>query len=66
MTSAAAQPAPAPAASPPEQEGKAPSLWLRILRVFLYQSELTPLVILGGRSFYFWLWAGSNFTGLVA
>ena len=64
MTSAASQPAPAPAASPPEQEGGAPSLPLRILRLFLYQRELTPLVILGALFLYFALRAGSNFTSL--
>ena len=62
MTSAASQPAPAPAASPPEQEGRAPSLPLRILRIFIYQRELTPVVILIGLFIYFALRAGSNFT----
>ncbi len=64
MTSAASQPAPAPAATPPEQEGKPPSFAWRILRIFLYQRELTPLVILIGLFIYFALRAGSNFTGL--
>ena len=66
MTSAASQPAPAPAASPPGQEGKPPSFAWRVLRVFLYQRELTPLVILAGLFIYFWLRAGSNFTGLTS
>ena len=63
MTSAASQPAPAPAASPPEQEGRTPSLPLRILRLFIYQRELTPVVILIGLFIYFWRTSGSNFTG---
>ena len=66
MTSAASQPAPAPAASPPGQEGKPSSLGWRILRVFLYQRELTPLVILVALFIYFALRAGSDFTGLTS
>jgi simple sugar transport system permease protein len=64
VTSAASEPAPAPAAPPPGQEGRTPSLGLRVLRPFLYQRELTPLVLLAGLFIYFMLRAGSNFTGL--
>lgn len=63
MTSAASQPAPAPASTPPEQEGRTPPLPIRILRVFLYQRELTPVVILIGLFIYFAVSGGSNFTG---
>ncbi len=62
MTSAASQPAPAPAASPPEQEGRTVSLPLRVLRLFIYRRELTPFVILIGVFAYFAITAGSNFT----
>ena len=62
MTSAASQPAPAPAASPPEQDGRNVSLPLQILRLFIYRRELTPFVILIGVFVYFALTAGSNFT----
>jgi simple sugar transport system permease protein len=65
VSSEAAQPAPAPAATPPGQEGKAPSSLVgRIIRVFLYQRELTPLVLLAALFIYFMLRAGSNFTGV--
>ena len=64
MSAAAPQPAPAPAAAPPEQEGRTPSLALRILHLFLYQRELTPILILVGVFAYFWATSGSNFTGL--
>lgn len=63
MTSAASQPAPAPAAAPPEQEGGTPALPVRILRVFLYQRELTPILILIGLFIYFAISSGSSFTG---
>lgn len=66
MTSAASQPAPAPAASPPEQEGGHPSLLLQLLRPFLYIRELTPLLILVGLFIYFTIRAGSNFTGTLS
>jgi simple sugar transport system permease protein len=66
VSSAAPQPAPAPAATPPEQEGRAPSLPLRILRPFLYQRELTPIVITVGLFMYFALRAGSSFTGTLS
>lgn len=39
---------------------------MRILRVFLYQRELTPVVILIGLFIYFALRAGSNFTGTLS
>ena len=66
MTSAASEPAPAPAATPPAQEGRAPSLPLRILRLFIYQRELTPVAILIGLFIYFAITSGSNFTGTLS
>jgi simple sugar transport system permease protein len=66
VSSAAPQPAPAPAAKPPEQEGRPPSLPLRILRLFLFQRELTPILILIGVFIYFAISSGSNFTGLTS
>jgi simple sugar transport system permease protein len=62
VTSAASQPAPAPAASPPGQEDRDPGLGLRILRLFIYRRELTPLVILIGLFAYFALTSGADFT----
>jgi simple sugar transport system permease protein len=64
VSSAAPQPAPAPALTPPEQEGSAPPLAVRILRLFLYQRELTPILILVGICLYFGITSGSDFTGL--
>jgi simple sugar transport system permease protein len=64
VSSEAAQPAPAPAASPPEQEGRTPSPGARIVRLFLYQRELTPILITIGLFLYFTISSGSNFTGL--
>ena len=66
MSSEAAQPAPAPALTPPEQEGRAPSPLARVLRLFLYQRELTPVLILVGLFVYFAITSGSNFTGLTS
>lgn len=37
---------------------------MRVLRVFLYQRELTPFLILVGLFLYFTIRSGSNFTGL--
>ncbi len=52
----------APAASPPGQQHEAASLGRRVLRAFLYQRELTPIVITIALFVYFALRAGSNFT----
>jgi len=51
----------APAAKPPGQRQALP-LGGRILRLFLYQRELTPLVITIALFVYFWIRAGSTFT----
>ena len=51
----------APAAKPPGQQ-QAGSLGRRIVRLFLYQRELTPLVITIALFVYFWIRAGSTFT----
>jgi simple sugar transport system permease protein len=53
----------APEASPPGQQSEAASVPRRVLRVFLYQRELTPVVITIALFVYFALRAGSNFTG---
>jgi simple sugar transport system permease protein len=44
------------------QEGSSVSLPIRILRLFLYQRELTPIVITIGIFVYFALSSGSSFT----
>jgi simple sugar transport system permease protein len=54
-------PTAAPAAKPPGQHQALP-LGRRILRLFLYQRELTPLVITIALFVYFWIRAGSTFT----
>jgi len=54
-------PATAPAATPPGQQ-RAPSVGGRILRLFLYQREVTPIVITIGLFVYFTIRAGSTFT----
>jgi simple sugar transport system permease protein len=57
----------APEARPPgQQRREAPSLGLRIFRVFLYQRELTPIVITIGLFVYFTIKAGSTFTGTLS
>jgi simple sugar transport system permease protein len=53
-------PATAPAANPPGQQ-RARSVGGRILRLFLYQRELTPILITIGLFAYFTIRAGSNF-----
>jgi simple sugar transport system permease protein len=53
----------APAASPPGQQRTALSVARRVLRLFLYQRELTPVVITIGLFVYFTIRAGSTFTG---
>ena len=61
MQAGATTPTAAPAAKPPGQQA-APPLGRRILRLFLYQRELTPLVITIALFAYFWIRAGSTFT----
>ncbi|HWD68794.1 MAG TPA: ABC transporter permease [Solirubrobacteraceae bacterium] len=39
---------------------------MRVLRIFLYQRELTPFLILIGLFLYFTVRSGSNFTGLTS
>jgi simple sugar transport system permease protein len=53
----------APAATPPGQGAQALVLGRRILRVFLYQREVTPILITVGLFAYFSARAGSTFTG---
>ena len=60
MQSGAPTSAAAPAANPPGQQ-RAPSVGQRILRVFLYQRELTPLLLTIGLFIYFTIRAGSTF-----
>jgi simple sugar transport system permease protein len=52
----------APATNPPGQQRQALSLGRRVLRLFVYQRELTPIVITIGLFAYFTIRAGSNFT----
>lgn len=52
----------APEARPPGQQPEAVPIWRRVLRVFLYQRELTPVVITIALFLYFAARAGSNFT----
>ena len=60
MQSDARTPAAAPAESPPGQQ-RALSIGRRVLRVFLYQRELTPILITIGLFAYFSVRAGSTF-----
>ncbi|MGH2849843.1 MAG: ABC transporter permease [Solirubrobacteraceae bacterium] len=53
----------APAASPPGQRRDAGALAARVLRLFVFQRELTPVLITVGLFVYFAVDAGSNFTG---
>src|SRR5581483_5152775 len=62
VQSSAPTPATAPAESPPGQRRAAWELGRRILRLFLYQRELTPIVITIGLFTYFTIKAGSTFT----
>jgi simple sugar transport system permease protein len=62
VQSGAPTPATAPAANPPGQQ-RGPSVGGRILRAFLYQRELTPILITIGLFAYFTIRAGSTFTG---
>jgi simple sugar transport system permease protein len=60
VASDAPTPAAAPAANPPGQQQRLP-VGRRILRVFLYKRELTPVLITLGLFGYFWIRAGSTF-----
>lgn len=62
MQSSAPTPAAAPAESPPGQQRAAWALGRRVLRLFLYQRELTPIVITVALFAYFAIKAGSTFT----
>ena len=62
MQSGALPSAAASAAGPPGQQREAVSIWRRVLRLFLYQRELTPLLITVGLFAYFTIRAGSTFT----
>jgi simple sugar transport system permease protein len=48
--------------TPPGQQRQGPSLGRRILLLFLYQRELTPILITAGLFVYFTIRAGSTFT----
>jgi simple sugar transport system permease protein len=52
----------APAAEPSGQQRESTSAGHRVLRLFLYQRELTPIVITIGLFVYFTIRAGSTFT----
>jgi simple sugar transport system permease protein len=62
VQSSAPTPAAAPAENPPGQRRAALALGRRVLRLFLYQRELTPVVITVGLFAYFTIKAGSTFT----
>jgi simple sugar transport system permease protein len=53
-------------ASPPGQQNEAVSAGRRVLRLFLYQRELTPIVITILLFAYFTIKAGSTFTGALS
>ncbi len=53
----------APVARPPGQQREAASILRRVLRLFLYQRELTPILITVALFAYFTIRAGSTFTG---
>ena len=61
MQAGAQTPIAAPAAGPPGQQ-QAFSVGRKILRLFLYKRELTPILITVGLFAYFTIRAGSNFT----
>ena len=63
MPSDAPTPTAAPAASPPGQRRDAGAALRRVLRLFIYQRELTPSLITVALFAYFAIRAGSNFTG---
>ena len=62
MPSSTPTPTAAPAAEPPGQRYEVRALGLRVLRLFLYQRELTPVLITIGLFAYFTVRAGSTFT----
>jgi simple sugar transport system permease protein len=55
-------PTTAPAVNPPGQRREIASIARRVLRLFLYQRELTPILITIGLFAYFAIRAGSTFT----
>jgi simple sugar transport system permease protein len=62
MASGASAPTVAPAAEPPGPRPQTISVGRRVLRLFLYQRELTPILIAVGLFVYFTIKAGSSFT----
>jgi len=56
----------APEAGPPGRQRDPVSIGRRVLRTFLYQRELTPIVITIALFAYFAIRAGSNFTGTLS
>ncbi|HEY8644602.1 MAG TPA: ABC transporter permease [Gaiellaceae bacterium] len=58
----AGEPIAAPADNPPGQQREAWSLGRRVLRLFLYQRELTPILLTVALFTYFVIRAGSTFT----
>jgi simple sugar transport system permease protein len=62
VQSGAETPVAAPADDPPGQQRNAVLVGRRVLRLFLYQRELTPIVITIGLFAYFTIRAGSTFT----
>lgn len=68
MQAAAPTPAPAPAAIPPPGQDRVggPSLAGRIARVFIYQRELTPIVLTVGLFVFFAIDSGPSFTSTLS
>jgi len=62
VQSGAETPLAAPADDPPGQRSQVALVGRRVLRLFLYQRELTPIVITIGLFLYFTIRAGSTFT----
>jgi len=62
VQSGAPTPTAAPADDPPGQQRQSSPLGHRVLRLFLYQRELTPILITAGLFVYFTIRAGSTFT----
>ena len=63
MQSGAPTPRAAPATTPPGQQRDVAAFGRRVLRLFLYQRELTPVLITAALFVYFAIRAGSTFTG---
>jgi simple sugar transport system permease protein len=59
-------PAPAPAATPPAQGGESLSPGRRVLRLFLYQRELTPIILTVALFAFFAIDVGPNFTSMLS